>query len=311
MLAYRATAPSPGDYELWVRVNPVQARLAYRVNGAAWAPVELGSGVRDSTNVAGDGKPDLRFLAWARAGTVGLKKGENTVEFRMDSPNSNHGYLDCFVLTRVPFRPAGTLKPGQVAGGRKPGWFAFDPPPDRLRRRCGLRPPRPQRGDRRRGRVHRREGRAVRPHQDREARAILGGERPGRRARGTFRAEARTAGQARGEPRADPPRLLRRQGRQPRPREVREAHEVVAAMKAEGIYSHFSIYFPLWLDPAPANRTGSAATTASTYPFAAPLFQPRLPGEIPRLVEGPADDARPEHRQATRRRPGRHGPGDP
>ena len=30
---------------------------------------------------------------------------------------------------------------------------------------------------------------------------------------------------------------------------VRHAQEVAAAMKAEGIYTHFSIYFPLWFTP--------------------------------------------------------------
>jgi hypothetical protein len=34
------------------------------------------------------------------------------------------------------------------------------------------------------------------------------------------------------------------------PAKVRRAHEVVAAMKAEGIYTHFSIYFPLWFKPS-------------------------------------------------------------
>jgi hypothetical protein len=33
------------------------------------------------------------------------------------------------------------------------------------------------------------------------------------------------------------------------PAKVRHAHEVVAAMKAEGIYTHFSVYFPLWFTP--------------------------------------------------------------
>ena len=30
---------------------------------------------------------------------------------------------------------------------------------------------------------------------------------------------------------------------------VRHAHKIVAAMKAEGVYTHFSIYFPLWFTP--------------------------------------------------------------
>ena len=37
----------------------------------------------------------------------------------------------------------------------------------------------------------------------------------------------------------------------PDPAAVRHAIDVVQAMKAEGIYSHFSIYFPIWLKPKP------------------------------------------------------------
>ncbi len=53
--------------------------------------------------------------------------------------------------------------------------------------------------------------------------------------------------------------------------EVRHALEVVEAMKAEGIYSHFSIYFPLWLDPAPDNPC-LRGYDGKTHPFAALYF---------------------------------------
>ena len=37
------------------------------------------------------------------------------------------------------------------------------------------------------------------------------------------------------------------------PAKIKHAIEIVEAMKAEGIYTHFSIYFPLWFTPKPDN----------------------------------------------------------
>ncbi|HEY3968160.1 MAG TPA: hypothetical protein VGM05_26595 [Planctomycetaceae bacterium] len=54
---------------------------------------------------------------------------------------------------------------------------------------------------------------------------------------------------------------------------VRHAHEVVAAMKAEGIYTHFSIYFPLWFTPS-ADLAWLAGYDGKKHPFAALLFNP-------------------------------------
>ncbi len=80
-----------------------------------------------------DNKPDLRFVAWIKAGTVPLQRGANKIRFRMDSANSHHGSLDCFVLSTEPFQPQGTLKPDQLAAAARQiavenaGWFAFTP----------------------------------------------------------------------------------------------------------------------------------------------------------------------------------------
>jgi hypothetical protein len=54
---------------------------------------------------------------------------------------------------------------------------------------------------------------------------------------------------------------------------VKRAIELVEAMKAEGIYTHFSIYFPLWLTPKPDNPW-LKGYDGKTHPFAALLFNP-------------------------------------
>ena len=112
---YRFTAPEAGEYEFWVRANPIQARLSYRLNNAAWTEIDFGKTQLGNVNIAADNKPDLRFVAWIRVGPVTLRGGANKIRFRMDSQNNNHGSLDCFVLSNGPFQPQGILKPEQLA----------------------------------------------------------------------------------------------------------------------------------------------------------------------------------------------------
>ncbi len=252
---YQFTAPSAGDYEFWVRANPVQARLSYRLNDGSWTAIDVDRGL-DSTNIAADEKPDLRFLAWARAGQVSLKKGTNTIRFRMDSPNHNHGYIDCFVFANEPFTPRGAVKPDQLAefsrraAAADKGWFAFDPKPDRFSPSSGINLRslnEKAAGDggfiRVRGSqfVHSRSGEPVRFW------AVNG---PSSKALAELRTEARMLAKhgvnlvrvhhSYFDEKGDVDMAA-----------VRHAFDAVEAMKAEGIYSHFSIFFPLWLRPKP------------------------------------------------------------
>ena len=55
------------------------------------------------------------------------------------------------------------------------------------------------------------------------------------------------------------------------PAKVSHAIEIVEAMKAEGIYTHFSIYFPLWLSPK-AGTPWLRGYDGKQHPFAALFF---------------------------------------
>ena len=57
------------------------------------------------------------------------------------------------------------------------------------------------------------------------------------------------------------------------PDRVQHAIDIVEAMKAEGIYSHFSIYFPLWLKPKPDTKW-LPGYDGQRVPFAALFFNP-------------------------------------
>lgn len=127
---YAVEAPRAGTYRLWIRCNTVaRPRLSCRLGGGAWKEVDLSRAV-GAVNIASDGKPDMRFVAWVDAGEVDLARGTNVLRLRFHSENQNHGAVDCFVLTRRPFRPRGALKPGERSGKANPSFFAWEPDVD-------------------------------------------------------------------------------------------------------------------------------------------------------------------------------------
>ena len=118
---YAFQVPAAGRYALWVRANPVGTRLAYMLDSGKWTSIDMAEGALDTVNVAADDKPDLRFLAWKKAGEISLTKGRHTISFRMSSENHHHGALDAFVLTTRPFLPSGTMRPGEAGGVAQTG----------------------------------------------------------------------------------------------------------------------------------------------------------------------------------------------
>ena len=59
------------------------------------------------------------------------------------------------------------------------------------------------------------------------------------------------------------------------PAAIRRAVAIVEAMKTEGIYTHFSIYFPLWFTPG-ADHPWMEGYDGKKHPFAALLFNPKF-----------------------------------
>ena len=133
---YSVEVPAGGKYHFWVRANPVNTKLAYRVGSGVWVPIDTGAAI-DRVNIAADGKADLRFIGWMNAGDVTLERGPVTIAFRMSSENENHGAIDVFVLTTEPFTPKGKGKPGEaIAAGKsevtESGSWAFHYPADKF-----------------------------------------------------------------------------------------------------------------------------------------------------------------------------------
>jgi hypothetical protein len=277
---YEFKPAKAGHYEFWIRANPIAASMSYRLNGGAWTAIDLDEKKAiDIRNVALDGKPDLRFIAWFKVGTVELPEGKDTIRFRMDSKNSNHGYLDCFVFSNEHFRPNGILKPGEIASAPKIGaedskdWFAFNPGEDLQAQPSSI-------DLRELNEKFAGEGGFIKAHGSRFVHGATG--EPVR-----FWAVNGPPGNLTDRPSlAHCARVLSKYGvnlvrlhaggyfdaeGNVDPAKVRHAIDVVENMKPEGIYTHLSIYFPLWLSPKPDNKylTGYDGTK---HPFAALYF---------------------------------------
>jgi len=122
LATYSVKIPQAGNYTLWVRANPVSATLHVGFgNDGEWLPVPITGDPTDTVNIASDGKPDMRFLAWTKVGPVELAAGGTRLKFRMSSGNGNHGAIDCFCLTTDrSWRPSKTRQPGEPSGWPAP-----------------------------------------------------------------------------------------------------------------------------------------------------------------------------------------------
>ncbi len=274
---YPVTPKEPGKFEFWVRANPIQSKLSFRLNDGDWKPIEFDKSGGEPTNIAADGKFDLRFIAWVKVGSVDLKRGANSLRFRMDSGNSNHGGLDCFVLSTERFRPRGILKPGEVSKGSASSdadWFAFDPSADLFQKSSviDLRSLN-ERFAGEHGFIATKDGHFVHS-QSGEAVRFWAVNGPFAKTREDLQREAKQLAKY-------GVNLVRMHGPmfgkrgEVDPARVRHAIDVVETMKAEGIYTHFSIYFPLWFDP-PADLEWMPGYDGKTHSFATLYFNAKF-----------------------------------
>lgn len=277
---YTVNVPSAGAYSFWLRANPTASSLKYSINGGAPAAVSFSSVVGGIVNLASDNKPDLRFIGWVEVGKVNLRSGSNTVAFTMDSANNNHGAIDCFLFTNEPFIPSGTLKPDQLAAEAtrvaesNKGWFPWNPPADKFTASpIDLRPLNEKfagengsilaKGDQF---VHSGTGKPVRfwavngPAGKSPEELKLGARILAKYGVNLVRYHGSVFDKKTG-------RLT--------PDASAQRAAVVDALKAEGIYTLLSVYFPLWMDPE-AGEGWREGYDGKKHPFALLYFEPEF-----------------------------------
>ncbi len=120
---YRFDVEVADTYTLWWRGNPAAAKVSYALDGGEMT--EMSFADRRGSYMISE-KPDHRSLAWVKVGRFELDKGSHRITFRFHSGTRNHGGVDCFVFTRVPFVPSGANKPveaGALGPAEPDEWF--------------------------------------------------------------------------------------------------------------------------------------------------------------------------------------------
>jgi hypothetical protein len=278
---YRFNAAQAGNFTFWIRANPVgDPKLDYQLDGGEWTPVDF-KGATDLINIANDSKPDLRFIAWIKIGSVSLKAGENTLAFKFHSANNNHGSLDCFLFTQTPFTPNGKLKPGQKVGTDEPGWWAFEPGPETFGKDALLDLRFLNEGEAGQSGFIQADGDSFKLGNGRPVRfwAVNTSAPPGdwSKERLDFMA-ARFAKLGINMVRIHGG-LFDRSGDDPTRIDAARLDNyfyLINALKKQGIYVHLSNYFPLWLNVKASDGIPGADDIIGKHPFGLLIFEPRL-----------------------------------
>ena len=279
--SYDFVVDEQAEFNLWVRANPVQSKMTMSLDGSVPQALDLSRRQTGNTNIASDEKPDLRFVAWSFAGKFELAPGKHEITFGFASDNSNHGSLDCFVFAADSFVPSSVLKPDEIDMQKEKlteaneGWVPWLPERDDFSkalidlRHLNEKVAGERGGIESRGAdfVYRDTGEALR---------FWGVNGPPDSIHGDELRECARTLAKRGV------NLVRlhgavfdgKTGELDRSR-VAHIQEVVAAMREEGIYSHISIYFPLWMTPA-SGAGWREGYDGKKHPFALLYFEPEF-----------------------------------
>jgi hypothetical protein len=273
---WTVTVPSDGRWNFLTRKFWKHGPFRWRFDDGAWQECGRDCGLLDSYELA------THICAnWVSLGQVELKKGARTLEIELLAKEGEDtgACFDCFVLSKEPFEARGALKPGEVYNLAAPGWWSFEPPADGFGAEAllDLRPLNEKeagatgfitaKGD---GFV-RGDGQPIRfyavnthvPDLD-DAQLDYFAARLAKVGINMVRIHGLYADRAGADPLAlDAKRLDR-------------THYLVAALKKRGIYTHFSSFFPLWMEVKPSDGIPGYDGKGNKHPFGLPFFDPRM-----------------------------------
>lgn len=270
--SYVFDAPAAGSYAFWLRANPNAATIHCQINGGEWLALPM-TNVVQKFSLAGW---DMRFLGWINAGQASLLAGRNEVRFRFAGQPKPHGMLDCFVFTQAAFEPLGLAHPDAAAERRAAAarqnseWFAFDPPRDATGSLIDLRFLNEQFAGEH-GRIQAGNGRFIHAQTRQPVRFWAVNGPPHGLQGGALKDCARLLARHGVNLVRVHGAVFEEQTGELQPAKVQHLVEVVEAMKAEGIYTHLSIYFPLWFKPR-AGLSWLPGYNGNQNPFAALQF---------------------------------------
>jgi hypothetical protein len=118
--SYQFEIRKGGEYTVWLRCNWFRVQMDWRTGRDMWKPIDF-SGARDKLMISP--KPDHRFIGWVKLGKMALAPGKHSVDFRIYSDLANHGGIDAICLVDFPFVPSGVRKPEEPGPAKPSDWF--------------------------------------------------------------------------------------------------------------------------------------------------------------------------------------------
>lgn len=117
---YRFDVDTAGTYALWVRGSAYQVAAWIAVDGAPRRVLAMDEDPHEWVNLTAP-RPELRYLAWVSAGEVVLAAGPHELVVALGhhpgrNPGEVHGAIDAIALTSAPWGPTGALRPDHAAG---------------------------------------------------------------------------------------------------------------------------------------------------------------------------------------------------
>jgi len=272
---YRVTVPEKGTYQLWTRKFWQHGPFRWRFGQQAWQEcgrnVALADSVELRTHVVAN---------WVYLGSVDLDPGERSFELKLlaKEGESLTACFDAFCLTTTAFFPSGKLKPGEKSGLSEPGRFSVEPPPDDFSKDAML---------------------DLRSLNEPVAGAMGYVKRDGDRLRLASGDEVRffavnVSSASAGQSHESVDYLARKLAKlgvnmvrfhsplfdgdleKVNPKKLDDLQYLVAAMKKQGIYTHLSFYFPLWVNAKPGDGLDGFDTIQNKHPFGLIYFDERL-----------------------------------
>ncbi|MFQ3610597.1 MAG: hypothetical protein SNJ72_03785, partial [Fimbriimonadales bacterium] len=264
-LEYTVEVPEAGTYYFFTRKFWKHGPFRWRFDQQPWR--ECGREIALLDEV-----PMRRFVVanWVALGKVELSKGTHTLRIETVEPEGAIAF-DAFLLTQTMMIPQGTLRPGERYNRTMPGWFAFEPAADSFRTSpIDLRSLNEKVAGEK-GRIVVRDGRFVHSKTGEPVRFWAVNVGPDFLRLEPFVLEylaRQLAKQGVNLVRVHAS-ITRGSTLEMDPNFTRQAQQFVHAMRNEGIYTLFSIYFPLWVRLKAQDGFGSYN---NQHPFALLFF---------------------------------------
>jgi len=121
-----------GEYTWWLRCSTFYSVQSYRIDASPWLPMNQDG--REHLNLNKTGI-DIRFLGWIKVCVTNLAAGNHSFAIRIEQSNKPgsseaHGYIDCMCIANYGWAPAGSMAPGQDPAPGPTNWWVLRPGDD-------------------------------------------------------------------------------------------------------------------------------------------------------------------------------------